>query len=334
MTRQEKKMKKYLITSIIVSLLICPLQVAQAGGIIVDYPGKPGPLFNELNWAPGESATNTITITNDNTNNQKVGFQINGSYTPGLLANIIILTVKDNPGGTIRYENTLAALHTAGELELDTLPPSTQKKYDFIATFNPSAGNEYQGLSEVFDMTIGFIATREDDDNGGDGPPPIIIIPTPQGGAIAGIQSLTGLAFGEQVTEPEEGEIAGVTDEKEQPEEEKEETEDKSGVAGVRTCPWWAIISIILALALILYGLRLEREEFNHRLPRFWNVWPTVFGVIAFVAHYFLHKGYKSTWFCDWFWLIVLIEILIAYALYYLFIKKENKEEKQKNMPF
>lgn len=312
-------MKKSLFLLLVI--LFLPVQVF-AGGISVDYPGAPGPLFQNINWAPGDSVSKTVTVTNNNDVSQRIGFKVESTsifLVFGSLANMITLEVRDNSSGNVLQTGTLTGIAAAGELELGILAPGTQTKYDFSAYFSLNAGNEYQGLSESFDITIGFISPAS--------------VPAPAGGIIAGIRRTLGITSEGIVEQPiiaQEGVIAGVADQ-----EKPQDKEDRgSGVAGLRTCPWWAVVAIALAVILILYGFYLEKDEFKHRLPRFWYIWPIIFGIGAWIVHYLLHQGYKATLFCDWFWLVVLIEVTLAY-IFYAFIIKEAKEETEKpRMPF
>lgn len=320
-------MRKILLLSTII-LLILPLQIAKAGGIVIDYPGKPGPLFSVSNWAPGDATGSTVTITNTDSVSQKIGFKLENANPNGILADMITLKVRNNPGGSVRYSGSLKSLVSSGELELDTIAPSAQVKYDFEAEFDPSAGNAYQGLSETFDMSIGFIATPAPGPGPGPVPGPPIIFPFVSGGVtgfgrILGIGGTVAGATTEATEISPEGGIAGATTEKEAEGEEKD-----TGTAGVRTCPWWAIVAICLAVVLVVYGLYIEKKKIKeHRLPRYWYMWPAVFGLIAWIAHYFLHDAYRATWFCDWFWLIVLIEVIVAYIFYKFILKVEEAEE-------
>lgn len=151
---------------------------------------------------------------------------------------------------------------------------------------------------------------------------PVVVVDTPVAPVVAEVAAPTRGVLGR--TQPaEEAEVASdVSGEKEvKGVEDKEDEEDP-------TCPWWWIVSIALALALAYAGLSLKSAREDSFLRRYYYAWPVALGALGWLLHYYLHKGYKATWFCDNFWLITLVLVAVAEVAYKKMLSPQKEEEK------
>lgn len=280
-----------------------------AGNINVSYPGEPGPIFEANNMAPGDIVSKTVTIINSSSYDETVAITVDGSSPTSSLAPAIYMKITEVSSGSVKFEGFLDTFFDLSEYVLGVIPSSGSSDYTFSAQFmSGSLDNDLQSLSEGFNFNLGFIAVDRDT---GD-----------TGGILAGIAQFFG--FGGE--EGEDGSIAGITDEALQ--QDSSPLSQATSVAGVITCPWWAIISATLLITIVVYALYLEKREFRHCLPRHWWIVPPALGLIAWIAHYFLHQGYMTTWYCDNFGLIITLEVSIYYVLIKILLKEvENVEE-------
>lgn len=304
-------MRKYLF--LIPVLLMFVSNVVLAAGISINYDGYSAgePLFNETNIKPGDTYSRTITVTNGNPVAENVGVKITSSTT-GDLANAILITIRDGGTNQIIDLRSISGYISAGEIQLGTLAPSESKGYIFIANFDSNSGNEYQGLAETFDMSLGFIGTPA-------GP----VIPTGTtgnpltrlGAAIAGFLGFTTSTPTAIVAVPEvKGEVKN--------DNEVKGTEQPG--SDVKACPWWFIVLIILALILLGIGAYFYNLKNDNRYPRTWFIWPILVGAGSWVLHRYLQDGYNPTWYCNWFWALILIELIIYFSFHYFVILRKN----------
>jgi hypothetical protein len=253
-------------------------------------------------------------VTNNSTTNEQFKFQATATTPAGILADKITLRVVNIGTSVEKYNNTLANLYADGEINLDVLAPATPTQYNFMAKFDENTGNEYQGLSERFDLTIGFAATPTTNPAtaGGVSNPANPLL------ALAGFlgfmpTTVTTVATTETPT------VAGTENQNKVKGNEDHET----GIT--KLCPWWWIITLILAAVLAVYGLYISKSKRETWFGRLWYVWPVILGIVAWIGHYFLHDGFRATWYCNWYWLVVLIELIIAYIIYRLVIRERER---------
>src|SRR3989344_4566654 len=116
------------------------------------------PLFNETNIAPGFTQTKNVNVANGAVSSRPVGVRGILTSDPGNLASVMDIEIKE--GLTIRYSDTLAQFFTdsAGPngIFLSDLSAGANTDYDFIVTFDSSAGNLFQNQTIIFDLQIGL----------------------------------------------------------------------------------------------------------------------------------------------------------------------------------
>lgn len=113
----------------------------------------------------------------------------------------------------------------------------------------------------------------------------------------------------------------------EETDEPVDEAEDEGEVKGSsdKTCPWWWIIGLLLIAVLGFTGGVVKAEDEDSKIRKYWYVWPPVFGGVAWLLHLWLHNEFKATWFCDNYWLVVLLVGLVAEAIYGFLAKKSQR---------
>jgi len=307
-----KKLKSaYCRKKILFALLISSIipATAFAAGVTLTYPGSPGPLFNETNMAPGQEIIKAVTIDNGSTEVTQISFRMMGSLVAKDLRDKVTLSVK-NGTDTVVTEKTLTDIYGSGQIVLGNIQPGDSAEYDFIAKLDEELGNEYMGKSEQFDMTMTFV---------GQTPPPA----NPVARILNTAAQTLGFNPNQAAVIAPTPEVAGAT------------TNDNAvkGTADTSsktqsTCPWWLVVAIVLAVALALYGFVLRYADQSKKIVySILYFLPVVFAIIALGAHFYLQNSgdYKPTIFCDYFWLIVLVETLLAYTFYYYFINKTKK---------
>lgn len=128
---------------------------ATAGDFSITYAGQPGPLFNETNFAPLDSVTKQITITNNSSSAQNLALNLQNlvGVPDGQLAGVLKLEVLRT--GNILSANYLSDLKNT-ETYLENLPASATYTYDIKVTMD-NVGNEYQGINTRFDLVWGFL---------------------------------------------------------------------------------------------------------------------------------------------------------------------------------
>ncbi len=297
----------------LIIILFLPLTVS-AASIEVGYSGYPDPLFNEINIIPGYKIEKKLRIKNNDSTNQLIGIKLETKST-NRLKDSIYLSVKRGTTVLASSRNLTDYYNDIDETRLDILLPGEIAEYGFIAEIDPALGNEFQGEQEVFSLTLGFVAQETEEE------------PTPRTPVVTLPPIGTGLAAPILPTE----EVAGVTDEPEIVGNIEGQdilgTED-DGVEGSsdKICPWWWIIGLLLLIVLGFTGGMIKAKDEKDKLRKYWYIWPPLYSGIAWVLHYLLHKGFAATWFCDNYWLIViLIAIIFEFIYHFLAKKQENR---------
>ena len=159
-------LKKLLFISIIIitALIFAPQSAkAELGDLEVVFSHDP--LFTEIGIVPGDTASETITVTNTTDEEKTVGIEFIGTSTYEL-DNMLYFSIKEN-GNTIyggpADPKTLAELLTLGEISLTHLLPNSTTVMTIDAYFDTQADNPYQLKASVFDIKVGFIYFEKND---------------------------------------------------------------------------------------------------------------------------------------------------------------------------
>jgi hypothetical protein len=167
-------MFKKLLTAITLSIaLLAGFSVPAMAGtdLVVSCDGQDSctvspvatPLFDETTTnnaliAPGDTRSQVLSVTNDHLvdtcNVQMEIIDQSDSGQPVNLATRIFTVIDDGVGET--FNGTLQQLFDTGSLDFGTVLPDSTHVFTWTATFDPDAGNDYQGVSTVFDFEIDF----------------------------------------------------------------------------------------------------------------------------------------------------------------------------------
>jgi len=162
----NKKIFKNFIFSTIVGLGIFFMShAALAAGLSVSF--ETTPLFAESNFAPRDSVTKWVKVTNNSGSTQKIAVETINENDPDHLADNLNVVIKE--GNTERYNDTLAHFFAVGEKYLSDLANNIETEYDFTVTFDSSAGDDLQGKNLGFDILIGFQGQEGGQSSGGGG---------------------------------------------------------------------------------------------------------------------------------------------------------------------
>ena len=168
MNKISKKYKAFIIAAGALLLFAPGLAWAVAPSFSFNVDFEQDPLFYEANFLPGDTVSRYVKVSNYTGTAVDVGVQSRDISDPGFLGDLIDLEIKEN--GTTLYSGTLTDFFVDSEdpnvLPLGSLPDGGNTQYDFLATFNPTAGNDTQGKSLNFDLTIGILG--ENENNGGE----------------------------------------------------------------------------------------------------------------------------------------------------------------------
>lgn len=133
------------------------------GDLTIDWGVPSGqPLFNIINFLPGEKAEKEIIILNNTSVVQPIGVRGIKTAEIGDLPTVLDFTVSTNGtdlyGGTAGNKTLFQFFNdSAGPdgLFLFNLNPAESKKVKFSVKFLESAGNEFQKTSVIFDLVVG-----------------------------------------------------------------------------------------------------------------------------------------------------------------------------------
>lgn len=138
------------------------------GDLTVDWGigiGDVGPIFNISNFAPGETESRDVDVTNGAISSRPVG--VRGIETSEIGSISGVLNIVISKGGNDLYggtsptgPKTLAEFFTESSgpdgIPLSNLGPGSSTTYTFKITFDQNAGNEFQNTNVVFDLKIGI----------------------------------------------------------------------------------------------------------------------------------------------------------------------------------
>lgn len=175
-----RNIKTKLITITLVSLMgfliiFTPPLLNQANAqnnLIVEF--EQTPLFNEVNFAPGDGVSRWIKVTNNSGQTQRIateainypGFPNPDNMPIDDLSRVLLIIIREN-GGNDLYggssptgEKTLFNFYEDGETYLNSdISTGGTKTYEFEIIFPAEKENEWQGKTTTFDILIGFQGT-------------------------------------------------------------------------------------------------------------------------------------------------------------------------------
>src|SRR3989344_380304 len=154
-------------------------QTPPPGNLIVEFQSQP--LFQELNFLPGDSVTRWDKVTNNTSGAEDIIVDAINVSDPDNFGSAFSILIKE--GATTVYSGTLAGLFSAGEVLLSNVPGNGgQAQYFFTAQFLGPSGDEFQEKTLGFDLLVGFSGGTVD----GPGEQPVTIVTTSIGGEGGG----------------------------------------------------------------------------------------------------------------------------------------------------
>jgi len=146
--------------------LLAPSTAYALGELTIDWGVPAGsPIFTVNNFAPGQSVTESVNVTNNSSVVREVG--VIGANLTGSAALAGQLEITISRGGVDLYGGasstgvkTVAQFVAEGTLAnpitLTNLNAGQTAQLDFTVKFKESAGNEFQNMSVTLDITIGL----------------------------------------------------------------------------------------------------------------------------------------------------------------------------------
>ena len=173
---KKQKIKKRILKILLIILSVATIysfaaprflndnDVLAVGDLTIDWGVTTGqPIFVVTNMLPGDVEDRDVVITNDGIVTRGVGVRGVQTNVSENLENVIDFVITE--GGNDIYGGTLGN-KTLGQFFADSggpnglflfnLTPTLTKTVNFEATFQESAGNEFQGTEVVFDLIIGI----------------------------------------------------------------------------------------------------------------------------------------------------------------------------------
>jgi len=155
--------------------------VIAIGDLTINWGVPTGdPIFVVTNFLPGDVEDRNVVITNSGTQVRPVGIRGVQTNVSESLENVIDFVISEGGndiyGGTLGNKTLAQFFADSGGpngLFLFNLNPSQTKTVNFEATFQSSAGNEFQNTEVIFDLIIGISIDIPDECDG------IDLLPTP-----------------------------------------------------------------------------------------------------------------------------------------------------------
>lgn len=116
--------------------------VSVTSGVLTHSNNHDGETLAVTNFRPGDTASGTLTITNDGTIDSTLILQETSS-TNGFTSGV--LTLKISQGATVLYNDDFGGLADATKLNLGDLPVGASTTVTYTISMDAAAGNENQG---------------------------------------------------------------------------------------------------------------------------------------------------------------------------------------------
>lgn len=133
--------------------------VQAVGDLTVTFPSSP--FFSQTNMAPGDNVTKSFTVQNNGTVPRLVAVRahnvMRNPLGPPDLDDVLTLKIKEGATTLHTFSFLKDFLNDADGVSLSILGPGDSTTYTFEVAFPSSAGNEFQGKSVQFDLTVGAI---------------------------------------------------------------------------------------------------------------------------------------------------------------------------------
>ncbi len=164
----NKRLLKIGILVLVIGLILFRAEAVHAAGDLnINYHVATGdPIFVVANFLPGDTENRNIDITNNGSIARVIwvkGIRTGGVGSAPKLETVLDIVIKDgatpiygtgSPTGPKTVQNFFTDSSAPTEVSLGTINPGVHKTFNFKVTFPPSAGNEFQKKSVIFDLKI------------------------------------------------------------------------------------------------------------------------------------------------------------------------------------
>ena len=137
------------------------------GDLTVDWGtgiGDVGPIFNVSNFAPGETESRNVDVSNGAPSPRPVGVRGIETSEIGSISGVLNIVISEvgsdlyggsSPTGPKTLAQFFAESSGPNGIPLSNLGSGNSTQYTFDVTFDQNAGNDFQSNSIVFDLQIG-----------------------------------------------------------------------------------------------------------------------------------------------------------------------------------
>lgn len=113
-------------------------------------------LANDGYWYPGRILTKIIKLKNSSSHIQEMNIRAIRTSSVSDLEDVMSIEILNTKTGTRTWIGKLHDFYSQNKINMGDLNPGDSINYNFKASMNINAGNEYQGLESVFNLTLGF----------------------------------------------------------------------------------------------------------------------------------------------------------------------------------
>jgi hypothetical protein len=279
------------------------------------------PLFEEVAFMPGDSMSRTIEIINNRDESCNLHLKISDKSSSQVvnLSEKIFITISSSKGN--HYGNgsqTFADLFAKKDVGMSNLGSHNSRVFLWEAVFDPSAGNEYQGLEAKFDFDFsiecgssggGDDDDDDDDDKASPNPTPTS---TPAGGQALGVTTEFN-----PTSSPAPSPSA-------QPEED-------GSVKGATTCSTYKLFLPFILLALQVLVILFVKTALRSKKSLIKPVVLVLATLVSIALYYFLREiecanlNWWSKILNNWYWLIALALSGLVKMFSYAFLEAVEK---------
>lgn len=287
----------------------------------VSSPASGTPLFTEPDIKPGFNVYRNFEVINNGSDTCDLTMYVDRLDDPNNLAQVLLTMINDGDSDLLSENETILSLYNRDSILLGSISPGGSKTYSWLVTMSPDVGDEYQGLTTIFDFDLNFICGQPsptptptstpdngtDDsagDDGEDGAPTPTPTPIPTeatGGLFLGAADSIFPVLGSAVEAVEDA----VTPKQESSRPEVAGAQDQ---CCPKVCPWWWIFLVAQIAGLSIFYIKLNRK--NQKGP--WWLVPVLAYGLSLTGHLLLHNqylkmGYQKSTYCQYFWLMSLV---------------------------
>lgn len=112
------------------------------------------PLFSETNIYPTYTVNQKTTIINNRSTDCSLYFKLQNQNPEDILSSV--LTISSVTDSTVWYSGLISSLFDNQNHSLGTISANNTKDINWTTVFNQDAGNDYQNLSNLFNMDFNF----------------------------------------------------------------------------------------------------------------------------------------------------------------------------------